>query len=62
MKDSNINTSTDKYDQIGVEILRNEQGSWFHIKQTNVHVPIQKPIIIVFKQPQFSCMSFDNTL
>lgn len=34
------NTFMDEYDEIGVKVVRDEQGVWFHSDEGNVHVPI----------------------
>lgn len=55
-----VNTSTDEYDEIGVEVLRNKQGLWFHRDEANVHVPIKYPTTMAFQHTHFPCISLEN--
>lgn len=57
-----INTYTDKYDEIGVKVLRNEQGLWFHSDEANVHAPIQNHVTMAFENSHFPKISLDHSL
>jgi len=52
----------DEYDEIGVKVVRDEQGVWFHSDEANVHVPIQKPTTSGFQHTHFPCIGLHHSL